>query len=444
MEEAVPRFFDEDDAVVAFGRTQLQYVRALLVLVPVSSLIFGMALRLAVTYASRFCRDRWLYRVTVPFMFLLGAGSIATQIAALFQVVTAIVRRESPRALDRNPIDITGQVCATLMGILAQGFFVSRMWDLNKRFYEYAWGIIGSWTLFACSAPIRPRLLAYSKLFMESSGLLVFLFLTCGITQAVDQTSAVAGLAAFFVFLLFPLVAILSVLFSLVQRPPPPVTPRSTSTASAGKRTLSGFARSDVFSLSRLRCSGSKDVDDFPVVARDMAHPPLRAPRDALLPECSASLIRSEFDADDPQTWRGDAAHLFPELRLAPTQSRAVAGRATSSRPGTSGSARSASQEEGPRRRGELSVPVLARTGTPSSLRHSYSAPAVSTCAEYDEDAVNHEPTVMRLNLDALLSCEPLTWGPRARKVDAETACSNDDRPPSPSSSSSSGPVTVG
>ncbi|GAA6051344.1 hypothetical protein JCM3770_004493 [Rhodotorula araucariae] len=132
MEEAVPRNLDEDDVVVAFGRTQLQYVQVLLVLVPVSSLIFGMALRFAVTYTSRFCHDRWLYRVAVPVMFLLGAGSVATQVAALFQVITLVVQRELPQSIDRNPVNITGQVCATLMGILAQGFFVTRMWDLNK------------------------------------------------------------------------------------------------------------------------------------------------------------------------------------------------------------------------------------------------------------------------------------------------------------------------
>lgn len=95
-----------------------------------------MALRLAVTYASRFFRDRWVYRVTVPVMSVLACGSIAAQVALVFQTLTVAVKASAssaPRHLDRSPINVTAQVCATAMSIIARGFFIVRLWEVRRR-----------------------------------------------------------------------------------------------------------------------------------------------------------------------------------------------------------------------------------------------------------------------------------------------------------------------
>lgn len=89
-----------------------------------------MALRLAVTYASRYFRDRWVYRVIVPVLSLLATGSIAAQVALVFQTVTVIVDRSGTH-LDRSPITVLAQVCATAMSIIARGFFIARMYEVR-------------------------------------------------------------------------------------------------------------------------------------------------------------------------------------------------------------------------------------------------------------------------------------------------------------------------
>ena len=145
----------DEETILDFGRKQLGFVQMLLVLVPASSIIFvrplsllsplcapawarltlplcsqGMALRLAVTYASRYFRDRWVYRVIVPVLSLLATGSIAAQVALVFQTVTVIVDRSGTH-LDRSPITVLAQVCATAMSIIARGFFIARMYEVR-------------------------------------------------------------------------------------------------------------------------------------------------------------------------------------------------------------------------------------------------------------------------------------------------------------------------
>ncbi|GAA5939430.1 hypothetical protein JCM3775_001709 [Rhodotorula graminis] len=490
----------DEEKVLQLGLAQLGYVRMLLVLVPASSIIFGMALRLAVTYASRYFRDRWVYRVVVPVLSVLATGSIAAQVALVFQTVTVIVERSSTH-LDRSPITVLAQVCATAMSIIARGFFISRMYELNKSPFilstaiflwlaatafllawevDYSnpklvigspitWANIGSWSLFVGSAfvsavlfrelrsllgrslhtlSVRDRAAAYAKIWVESSGLLAVAYLASSLTQAIKDGSAVARLTSIWTFLIVPLVAIFSVMFSLVSRPSPPsVTPRSSTMGSRSrtKRSNSALSRSrnggggaDLFSLQRMRCSGARDVDDDdhlpPVPAMletNSVSRPVRGGGGAVLPDAAARAA-GPVQPDDPRTWRGDAGRLFPALQFDPAHSLSTAGRSSTlsaSFQGTTDFDTFSLPQVAALRR-ESSTPILGRSPTTSSIQHASStqqqhdgagsAPTLHEAAEYDEALVDLHPTVASLDLDAFETCNPLVWGPRRRAADEE------------------------
>ncbi|GAA5850237.1 hypothetical protein JCM9279_003573 [Rhodotorula babjevae] len=500
----------DEETILDFGRKQLGFVQMLLVLVPASSIIFGMALRLAVTYASRYFRDRWVYRVVVPVLSVLATGSIAAQVALVFQTVTVIVDRSGTH-LDRSPITVLAQVCATAMSIIARGFFIARMYELNKNpiilstaiflwlaatafllawEVDYsnpglvlgspmAWANAGSWSLFVCSAfvsavlcrelrrllrpslstmSVRNRIFAYSKIWVESSGLLAVAYLASSLTQALKDGSDVARFTSIWTFLILPLVAIFSVMFSLVSRPSPPVTPRTSTLGSRSrsrtKRSNSAFSRSrsgaaELFSLQRMWCSGAHDLDDdddlndrppAPVMLEtNSVSRPVRIVPDA------AARAAGPVQPDDPRTWRGDAGRLFPALQFDPEHSLSLsAGRSgtfSASYQGTGGDFDTLSLPQVAAVRRESSTPILGRSPTASSIQHASSsqqqqqlassAPTMHEAAEYDEALVDLHPTVASLNLDAFEACNPLVWGPRRRAEDEEQGV----RPP-PSTSS--------
>ncbi|GAA5908217.1 hypothetical protein JCM8208_000348 [Rhodotorula glutinis] len=476
----------DEETVLQFGLEQLGFVRMLLVLVPASSIIFGMALRLAVTFASRYFRDRWVYRLVVPVLSILATGSIAAQVALVFQTVTVIVDRSGTH-LDRSPITVLAQVCATAMSIIARGFFISRMYELNTNpiilstaiflwlaatafllawEVDYSnpglvlgspmtWANMGSWSLFVCSAfvsavlfrelrrllgpslhtlSVRNRAFAYSKIWVESSGLLAVAYLASSLTQALKDGSAVARLTSIWTFLILPLVAIFSVMFSLVSRPSPPVTPRSSTLGSRSrtKRSNSAFSRSrnggagagELFSLHRMRCSGAHDVgddDDLPpmpaMLETNSVSRPVR-----VLPDAAARAAGA-VQPDDPRTWRGDAGRLFPALQFDPEHSLSAGGRSSSlsaSFQGTGGDFDTFSLPQVAALRRESSTPILGRSPTASSIQHASSAqqqpqhngtgsaPTLHEAVEYDEALVDLHPTVASLNLDAFEACNPL------------------------------------
>lgn len=271
-------------------------------------------------------------------------------------------------------------------------------------------------------------MLAYCKISIESSSLLALIYLACSLTQALRNDSEAALLTSYWTFLVTPLVAIYSVMFSLVSRPPPPATPRSSSFGSRSKRSNSVFSRGgggDVFSLQRLRCSGAKDFDD------DLPAPPAmletnsqsRPTRGPVLPDGEAT-ARGQLQPDDPRTWRGDAGRLFPALQFDPAHSLAStsggAGRSVSFRGTNDFDTFSLSVPSVPPFRRESSTPMLGRSPTASFFRRSHSASIVHEPGVYDEALVDQEPTVAKLDLGALSVCDSLVWGPRRRGDEEE------------------------
>ncbi|GJN89136.1 hypothetical protein Rhopal_002110-T1 [Rhodotorula paludigena] len=419
MADATPRVLAEEavlDDSIAFGRSRLPLVRVLLCAVPWSALLFGMSLRLCVTYARKYRRDRWPSRLLVPLLAVLATGSVATQVAALFQVLTAAVKGGGYAAVGRPGIDATGQACATINLIVAQLFFITRLWPFAKSWLirvpvlllwvassvlslvwdirvtsitlgnplidgsDRAWGLSSSWIVVASSGLVTSllwhhlrqmrhaqiasrhglkRVGMYICLYIEASGLVDIVFLAVGIAQALRNVSEAARLVGFFAFLSSPLVSTYSVMFALTQRPPSPVTPRPDKSSSSGEKHFGG---SDLHSLQRFRstlgCTSRSNADAAGVEPT----PPefTRSPHESVVPESTPYIT---LDPDDPQTWRGDAVRLFPSLRFDPAHSLSSA----------------------------ISRPEAA---------HSLREPARGT-RSYNEAVIDRDETVAALNLDA-------------------------------------------
>ena len=291
---------------------------------------------------------------------------------------------------------------------------------------------------------VRTRAVAYSKIWVESSGLLAVAYLASSLTQALKDGSDVARFTSIWTFLILPFVAIFSVMFSLVSRPSPPsVTPRSSTLGSRSrtKRSNSAFSRSrtgELFSLQRMRCSGANDfddndLDDLPPAPAMLETNSVSRPVRVLLD--SAARAAGGIQPDDPRTWRGDAGRLFPALQFDPEHSlsagRSTDGTRSASFQGTGGDFDTFSLPQVAAFRRESSTPILGRSPTASSIQHASSsqqpqqqvassASTVQEAVEYDEALVDLHPTVASLNLDAFEACNPLVWGPRRRAQDEE------------------------
>ncbi|GAA5875541.1 hypothetical protein JCM8547_007577 [Rhodosporidiobolus lusitaniae] len=472
--------------------------RILVFALAATGILFGLTLRLSVTYGRLFQRDRRVFRILVSICAVLAAGHVAITAANLFNLVTPAGSFGAGSEREQTRIFVTNEVFTAAIMVVSQVFFVVRLWLVTFNWFMrigsvFLWisattlliywtvgesldyglggkvhgtlgtvGIVTRAMITLCAAfvavsllyilpRVRPheepegpstrasRLYQKAILFVECSGLLAFHHLGGFIAHVCALYYLNATLTGTWFWFVFPQVAVFSVVFAVNQRPPPPLPPSSRF------GTTSKANGTGVFHTAPL--------DENRSFAADASNPGGGA--DVMV---TSSFIGGAggagggtviFDPDDPQTWRGDAQRMYPSIRFGDSigaeeegQSSLVLG-TVPSRPGMS--ARSMSQ----RSIGGRSVNSLVRSGgvgiglTSRSTdgRGGGGVPSFLSFGgsagkvEYDEELVDQEPTVMTLNLDALRDVKPTT----AAWGPAEEKKGDDaplDAPDSPSSGS--------
>ncbi|GAA6012871.1 hypothetical protein JCM10207_008361 [Rhodosporidiobolus poonsookiae] len=452
-------------------------VRMMLFVTCAAAVLFGMTLRMAVTYARRFISDSRLNRFLVVACAILATAHTSSVSANLFISLTAVLEPQHDLGGELIKVQICGRTWVVLMTIVAEGTFVARLWSTTRNLVVrgvslviwlaatallVAWfatetgkfklapliagkvaafGISAIWLFFILSAflsinlmrnlqEVRPpeeeattpfaKLFQRLCLFIETAGLLALDLFLAAVLYAASLASVSCHLAFLFFYFLFPSIAVFSVIFALNQRPPPPLPP-------SGSFITTSKARNVVFERSN---SAPEEMAAVSI--------PGGAPTGTII-----------FDPDDPQTWRGDAARLFPSLRIDPEHSLSQVG----SRTGTLG-ARSIRSASGiPQAPSMLSLPSVAAAGTRRGSKVSFSGverartideaergvgsfgggSSFGRFEEYDEEIVEMEPTVLSLNLDALRDVNAANWGPKEK---AEREQQPDSAPTTPSTSS--------
>ncbi|BGP15828.1 hypothetical protein JCM10213v2_003817 [Rhodosporidiobolus nylandii] len=412
-----------------------------------------MSLRLAVTYARIFTRDRPLYRFLVSFLAIVAGGHAATTTACLFNYMTPLGIRELRRH------DIQTKVITSLLSftvatqVVSHAFFLARLWSFTRSGiirwasasltlistgFLVAWcvlraleqqmhlttaaisgttGVVCGWLLVlsstvvtGCSLYVLPRarpleeephtrignIYRFLCLLVETSSLTTLDYFVLALTRTLAIRYPNATLVATWTLFLFPGLSVFSVIFALNQRPPPPLSPSSGS----GGCSLSKASRRREAGMGGERSLDA--VASHPAVV-EMGESGVRSgiiegrastPVDAAAGE-GGTII---YDPDNPHTWRGDAQYMFPTIRLEAAEAEDTPPRTAGERSNASGKSRMAR------------APSTRFGGATSSMGG----------AEYDEEAMAMDPTVVALNLDALNEVEATTstWGPRQRLQD--------------------------
>ncbi|GAA5928250.1 hypothetical protein JCM10213_005688 [Rhodosporidiobolus nylandii] len=357
-----------------------------------------MSLRLAVTYARIFTRDRPLYRFLVSFLAIVAGGHAATTTACLFNYMTPLGIRELRRH------DIQTKVITSLLSftvatqVVSHAFFLARLWSFTRsgiiRWASASLTLISTGFLVACTR--IGNIYRFLCLLVETSSLTTLDYFVLALTRTLAIRYPNATLVATWTLFLFPGLSVFSVIFALNQRPPPPLSPSSGS----GGCSLSKASRRREAGMGGERSLDA--VASHPAVV-EMGESGVRSgiiegrastPVDAAAGE-GGTII---YDPDNPHTWRGDAQYMFPTIRLEAAEAEDTPPRTAGERSNASGKSRMAR------------APSTRFGGATSSMGG----------AEYDEEAMAMDPTVVALNLDALNEVEATTstWGPRQRLQD--------------------------
>ncbi|GAA5903706.1 hypothetical protein JCM6882_003392 [Rhodosporidiobolus microsporus] len=354
------------------ARWATELVRMLIFAICVDSILFGMTVRLAVTYARTFTRDPILYRVLV---------SLSAICAYLFNFISmAVIDVSGEKGLQTDTY-ITGRTFTAAAMCVSEAFFIVRIFGVTRNIFTRAisiilWlsstGVLVWWSvertrnqrlrptigerlgwagiateccLFITSSFIasvllyklprvrppeeapknrRQKFLYWSTVFIESSGLLAFDHLISTVTRflSLRYPGATITTNAFYYF--FPSLAVFSVAFAINQRPPPPLPPPTQTGSCSGKH-------GGGTSFNPPAMGGGEEFDEQPAlreyqlqqqqrslglgagsVAGEMARSSSTAPPAFGLSSLGGGSII--YDPDDPQTWRGDAQRFYPSI----------------------------------------------------------------------------------------------------------------------------------
>ncbi|GAA6027456.1 hypothetical protein JCM8097_007871 [Rhodosporidiobolus ruineniae] len=482
-----------------------------------------MTLRLAVTYARLFIRDRSLYRMLVTLCALLASGHTATFCADAFFLVTPV--HQGPdlhpsRHSRQTALHIITQTFTVAVMVTSQVFFLARLWSVTRNLliriattllllaatvmliywsveevqlksitpvadgkFGYL-GIAAGWLLTAtaifntcCLYIILPKarplenppstrlgkLVSNVSLFIESSGLIALDHLLSSIIRLFALHFPTATHLVTFFWFLFPSISILSVLHAVNQRCPPPLPPRTTvpncsiSKMTNGLINAVGLDSTEAAHLAPsshlLQPTPSLDLSSskrafLPVASNPSGLAELAYPAASNASAFGVALATGAgmggtiiYDPDDPQTWRGDAQRMFPsirfdepspgevgdeELALGPVGSRpgsaaGSAGGAGGAGGGAAGGGRRPSMRSlAPSTSNSTSLggrPTFVRTRSTDTAGRRSLTPSYGRAGggvyEYDEEAIEAEPTVLSLNLDAFSTVKAPAWGPK-------------------------------
>lgn len=274
------------------------------------------------------------------------------------------------------------------------------------------------------------------SLFVECSGLLALDHTIGAVAHICSIVSTSATLTTTFFFFLFPAISVFSVIYSLNQRPPPPLPPSALLSGSKTHPFSAPFMSPAQADDPRKSFNGGgASIPEIPSemmsISSGWGGGGIGGPFGSAV---GAAII---YDPDDPQTWRGDAQRQFPSIRfndddgpqllaLAPVSSRTgtIGGRSIASSAGGGGGGglgRAASFRSLVRGGGTQSRPSLSRNGSGNdviprrpSFVSSYRGGVGAPVAEYDEELIDAEPTVLSLDMTALqdVKAPSSAWGP--------------------------------
>ncbi|GAA5825671.1 hypothetical protein JCM11251_000331 [Rhodosporidiobolus azoricus] len=325
----------------------------------------------------------------------------------------------------------------------------------------------------------RQKFLYYATLFIESSGLLTFDHLISTVSRFFALGFPTATIITNYFYYLFPSISVFSVAFAINQRPPPPLPPPGSTGLSASKMggttsfnppAVGGGEDFESLQLHELQQQQQQQHRSFLAATARAGGTEMLATASAATCGlgCSAAAGGTIiYDPDDPQTWRGDAQRVFPaadvqfdEFELASLTGGAAGGAGgvgggdefpltrMPSRPGTvSGKSLLSSAPSIKSSRGtHAGRPGFGSAGGDSrdgfagrSFIGSATVSAGGGRAEYDEELVDMDATVVSLDLGALATVREASssWGPATRVKEEEEERLEDFTTPTTGSPSS-------